>query len=154
MPPRGRCDDPAAPIFPSADGHAGGRFVSSPRIARRDGKPRALLVEQALESIDFDRGPVEPIAPVTEPIAAGGSRERLSRSSYFALERLNLEQPEPAGRPDRFTILMALAGSFDVRHGADHTRVDFGQTLLLPAGLGHCQISPRGRATVLTCIVP
>ena len=28
-----------------------------------DGKPRALHIEQALESIEFERGPVEPIAP-------------------------------------------------------------------------------------------
>ena len=84
-----------------------------------DGKPRALHIEQALESIDFERGPVEPIAPRIEPLSAGGTREHLSRSAYFALERLNLEQPTPVGRPDRFTILMALAGSFDVRHGAE-----------------------------------
>jgi len=119
-----------------------------------DGKPRTLHVEQALESIDFDRGPVEPIAPATESIPAGGSREHLSRSAYFALERLNLEQREPVGRPDRFTILMALAGSFDVRHGADHTRVDFGQTLLLPAEAGRCEIVPVGQARVLSCVVP
>ena len=39
-------------------------------------------------------------------------------------------------------------------HAGKRVRLDFGQTLLLPAGLGHCQISPRGSATVLTCIVP
>ena len=32
--------------------------------------------------------------------------------------------------------------------------LDFGQTLLLPATLGPCEISPRGDATVLTCVVP
>ena len=119
-----------------------------------DGKPRTLHIDQALESIDFDRGPVEPITPAIESIKGGGSRERLSRSAYFALERLSLEQPEPVGRLDRFTILMALAGSFDVRHGADQTRVEFGQTLLLPAALGQCEIVPIGRARILSCVVP
>jgi mannose-6-phosphate isomerase len=119
-----------------------------------DGKPRQLHIRQALESIDFERGPVDPIVPVAEPIAGGGTRERLSRSKYFALERLKLEQPESVGADDRFTIVMGLLGSSDVEHGGKRVRLDFGQTLLLPAGLGHCQISPRGRATVLTCIVP
>jgi len=119
-----------------------------------DGKPRPLHIPQALESIDFGRGPVDPIVPEAEPIAGGGTRERLSRSKYFALERLKLEQPESVGTDDRFTILMGLEGSSDVEHDGTCLRLDFGQTLLLPAGLGHCLISPRGKATVLTCIVP
>ena len=119
-----------------------------------DGKPRKLHIDQAMESIDFDRGPVDPITPAVEAVPGGGTHERLSRSAYFALERLNLEQLEPVGRPDRFTILMGLAGSFDVRHGADHTRVEFGQTVLLPAGLGECEIVPVGKAQVLSCVVP
>jgi mannose-6-phosphate isomerase len=119
-----------------------------------DGKPRQLHIPQALESIEFDRGPVEPIVPVVEPIAGGGTRERLSQSKYFALERLSLEQPESVGADDRFTIAMGLSGSSDVAHGGKRVRLDFGETLLLPAGLGQCQISPRGKATVLTCVVP
>ena len=99
-----------------------------------DGKPRALHIEQALESIEFERGPVEPIAPRTEPLPGGGQTRVLSRSAYFALERLNLSQPASVGRPDRFTILMSLAGSFEVQHGAEPARVEFGQTVLLPAG--------------------
>jgi mannose-6-phosphate isomerase len=119
-----------------------------------DGKPRQLHIPQALESIDFDRGPVDPIVPVQAPIANGCTLERLSQSKYFALERLNLEQPTFVGAEDRFTITMGLRGSSDVEHGGNQMRLDFGQTLLLPAGLGRCRISPRGTATVLTCVVP
>ena len=119
-----------------------------------DGKPRQLHIREALESIDFDRGPVEPIIPVAEPIAGGGTRERLSQSNYFVLERLKLVQPAFVGADDRFTIAIGLRGSSDVEHGGDRKQLDFGQTLLLPAGLGPCRISPRGQATVLTCVVP
>jgi len=119
-----------------------------------DGKPRALHVAEALESIDFERGPVQPIAPEVEPLPGGGSRERLSRSAYFALERLSLERPLAVGRSDRFTILMGLAGSFDVRQGLEKTRVEFGETLLLPAVLGRCELIPVERAQVLCCVVP
>jgi mannose-6-phosphate isomerase len=119
-----------------------------------DGKPRPLHIRQAMESIDFSRGPVDPIRPEVELIDGGGTRERLARSPYFALERLKLKQATSVGQDDRFTILMGLAGCADVVHRGERVRLDFGQTLLLPAAVGPCQISPRGDATVLTCVVP
>jgi mannose-6-phosphate isomerase len=119
-----------------------------------DGKPRALHIEQALESIDFERGPVKPIAPRVELLPGAGKREHLSRSDYFALERLEISQPVPVGRSDRFTILMSLAGSFDVRHVAEPVRVEFGQTVLLPAAVSPGEIVPQGLCQILTCIVP
>jgi mannose-6-phosphate isomerase len=119
-----------------------------------DGKPRTLHIDQALESIDFERGPVKPIAPRLESLPEGGKREALSRSAYFALERLDISQPVAVGRSDRFTILMSLAGSFDVRNPAETVRVEFGQTVLLPATVSQCEIVPHGQCQILTCIVP
>ena len=110
-----------------------------------DGKPRPLHIDQALESIDFDRGPVEPIKPRIEPLPGGGTREHLSRSAYFALERLNLEKPAPVGRLDRFTILMGLAGSFDVRHGTEIDRRRIRPDALASRRLGPCEIVPLDR---------
>ncbi len=43
-----------------------------------DGKPRPLHIRQSMESIDFSRGPVDPIRPEVEPIDGGGTRERLT----------------------------------------------------------------------------
>jgi mannose-6-phosphate isomerase len=119
-----------------------------------DGKPRTLHIERAMQSIDFERGPVEPIRPEREPIAGGGARERLSRSAYFALERLKLGGPTGVGTSNRFTILMGLGGTAEIRSGRDRTRLDFGQTVLLPAAVGSCEIVPLDAAEVLTCIVP
>ena len=119
-----------------------------------DGKPRTLHIDQALESTDFERGPVKPITPRVEPLSGVGNREHLSRSAYFALERLSLSQATPVGRPDRFTILMCLAGSFDLRCRAESVRVEFGQTMLLPAAVSACEIVPHGECQILTCIVP
>ena len=64
-----------------------------------DGKPRPLHLQEAMESIDFERGPVGPITPLAQPIAGGGTRERLARSPYFAMERLSLIQPTIVGDP-------------------------------------------------------
>jgi mannose-6-phosphate isomerase len=123
-----------------------------------DGKPRALHVDQALASIDFERGPVVPLRPVPVAIDGGGTCEELARCAYFALSRLTLEASAtaPVGLPDRFTIVMGLGGSAEIRHERSdgHVLLELGQTLLLPAALGQCSIAPRGRAVVLTCVVP
>jgi mannose-6-phosphate isomerase len=118
-----------------------------------DGQPRPLHLREAMESIDFDRGPVDTITPEPEPIE-GGTRERLARSAYFALERLRLSGPASVGDEDRFTIVMGLGGSAEIEHREQTVRLGFAQTLLLPAALGRCRVLPRGDATVLTCVVP
>ncbi len=121
-----------------------------------DGKPRELHIEQAMESIDFNRGPVNPLTPVAEPTAEGNVRERLSRCPYFELERWTLTQPCSLGLHDRFTIVMGLGGSCLLRGPGRETSLAFGETLLLPAAAGACEVipDPRRPATVLTCHVP
>ena len=119
-----------------------------------DGKPRELHVSQALESTDFTRGPVDPLVPTATTTASGNTRERLSTSPYFALERLRLTGQEPVGSPDRFTILMGLGGMSRISHGGKDTPLAFGETLLLPASAGPCTIVPEGPSTVLTCVIP
>jgi mannose-6-phosphate isomerase len=122
-----------------------------------DGKPRQLHPAEALEAIDFAAGPVDPVASRPEPIA-GGTRERLVRCPYFALERLRLEGPAVVGDPERFTILVGLAGAAVLRHEGVEMPLVLGQTLLLPAALGACEVVPHprsmGEAVVLTCTVP
>ncbi len=119
-----------------------------------DGKPRQLHVAQALESTDFEIGPVDPIATCPEPIE-GGTRERLSHTDYFSLERLRLSGPALIGRDDRFTILMALGGDVVVRTEDESCTLQLGETMLLPASVGPCRVEPLdGSATLMTCIVP
>jgi mannose-6-phosphate isomerase len=119
-----------------------------------DGRPRELHVRHALESTDFRRGPVDPLVPVRELRGDGTVRETLSQSPYFALERWSLSRPHHLGATDRFTILMGLEGEAEIRHQGQGTRLAFGQTLLLPATVGSCEVIPAGTATVLTCVVP
>jgi mannose-6-phosphate isomerase len=120
-----------------------------------DGKPRPLHVAQALESTNYEAGPVDPVRPEVEP-ARGGTRERLARCPYFAFERLRLEGRMAVGSAERFTILLGLGGTAEVWHGGAGARLGLGQTLLLPAALGECAIAPAdaGEAVVLTCVVP
>ena len=118
-----------------------------------DGLPRQLHLDEALQAIDFDAGPVAPLATNPEPVA-GGTREALSESPYFALARYTLDGPTPIGDSERFTILIGLAGAAVVRSGGGEAVLEMGHTLLLPAALGACTVEPRGRAEFLTCVVP
>src|SRR5262249_40994797 len=113
-----------------------------------------LHISQALESIDFARGPVDPVQPSVEKLPGQGTRERLTRSPYFALERLQLGAPSPVGSDNRFTILVGLEGHVDRVHGQNGVPLLLGQTLLLPAAIGPCTIVPSAQAAILSCIVP
>jgi mannose-6-phosphate isomerase len=119
-----------------------------------DGKPRELHIVQAMESIAFERGPVNPISPQVEDLGGAGCLERLTRSPYFAVERLRIKRPTKVGNPDRFTILMGLEGTCGVVHKERPVPLDFGQTVLLPASVGECRVEPQGNAVVLSCVVP
>ncbi|MDG3002660.1 type I phosphomannose isomerase catalytic subunit [Paludisphaera mucosa] len=118
------------------------------------GRPRELHIDQALRSIDFDRGPVDPI--VTSPLVLedGDVLEPLARCKYFELERLTIETPAEVGRDDRFTILMVLDGEIRVRRPAGDRPFRRGETVLLPAAIGPTMIFPVGRAVVLACQQP
>lgn len=119
-----------------------------------DGKPRELHIEQAMESIDFRRGPVEPLSPLMEDLGDAGCRESLGFSKYFECRRLSLRREIAVGESDRFTILMGLKGGSTVIHEGASFPLDFGQTMLLPAAVGECRIVPHAEAVVLSCVVP
>ena len=119
-----------------------------------DGKPRTLHVDAAIASTDFSAGPVEPLRPTPEP-TEGGTIERLSRTEFFALERLRLTGEGCVGRPDRFTLVLVLGGDVEIRTPEVTMWACFGETILLPASLGECRVIPvNGSATLVTCHVP
>jgi len=119
-----------------------------------DGQPRELHVEKGLRSIDFSRGPVDPIAPRPLVLENDDVREPLAVCPYFEIERWTLEFPEEIGRDDRFTILMVTEGEIEVRGPDGDRRARRGETILLPASLGPTMIHPTSRAVVLTCQQP
>ena len=118
-----------------------------------DGLPRTLHLAESLQAIDYTAGPVAPLITRPEPIA-GGTREPLSRSAYFALERLELTGSATIGAADRFTIVVGLGGEAVIRSVDMELIVALGQTVLLPAAVGECVVEPIGAATLLTCVVP
>ena len=120
------------------------------------GQPRPLHRAEALQAIDFNRGPVDPVPTTPQPIP-GGTYERLIECPYFLIERWVLHRATVLGRPDRFTIVVGLEGRgrlIDRDHLGHPLKA--GQTLLLPAAAGRCLMAPEVDCTlrVLTCTVP
>jgi mannose-6-phosphate isomerase len=128
-----------------------------------DGKPRTLHIKEALEVIDFSRGPVEPWKGEETPIEGGGTRKPLASCPHFALEQLSEGFKErgaiTVGRSerDRFTILIVTVGFAELESPFGKMQLQYGQTILLPASLGACTVRPVGKPPyfeILTCIVP
>jgi mannose-6-phosphate isomerase len=113
-----------------------------------DGKPRPLHREESLACIDFDRGPVNPIAP--RVVVAGTEQvEELVRSNYFVLRRRTLSHPAVIEPEGRFRVLIPLAGQVDVRGDGYQKHLRLGDTLLVPAAMTSLTLSPVGRASIL-----
>jgi len=117
------------------------------------GKPRELHIAQSLESIDWNAGPMNPIAPQPiEDLPAGVEGEALVRCRYFELDRFRptagFEQPY-AGR---LSIWLVLDGSLELSSATTGYRRTFrrGETVLVPATAAALRWTPlAGAAAVL-----
>jgi mannose-6-phosphate isomerase len=116
-----------------------------------DGKPRTLHVEQALEAIDYARGPVGPRMP---PATDRPHLERLVECDKFVLDRWRLDRPGPIGGDERCHFLAVVAGSMEVEADPAEGPLATGGTVLVPAACGRLLLVPRGEAVVLDAYLP
>jgi mannose-6-phosphate isomerase len=94
------------------------------------GQPRPLHIAQALETIDYQRGPVQP----QKPQATGETgRELLVECEKFRLERLRGNGDRTLAQDDRCHILAVIDGSVRVRSATGSWACGRGETLFLPA---------------------
>ena len=110
-----------------------------------DGKPRQLHVEQALDVIDFDAGPVSPVSTGAEQLVA---------CDKFVLERHRLLGPVPIGGDNRFHLLAVLAGQLDVAADPVAQPLSIGETALLPAAAEPVLTTPVGETVLLDMYLP
>ncbi|MBN2473568.1 MAG: class I mannose-6-phosphate isomerase [Pirellulales bacterium] len=116
-----------------------------------DGNPRPLHVEQGLEAIDYDRGPVA----VQRPRATDrASTSRLVECDKFVLDRLRLDVPEAVGGDLRCHIITVLEGSLRIEGDPANRALSLGQTALLPASIGSVRLTPQGQAVLLDAYLP
>lgn len=108
------------------------------------GRGRPLHVAQALDVIDFNRGPIEPQRPTQVVHAAKGSiapkpsdliHETLVDCSKFTLERIQGQGMLRVDREDRFTIVTVPQGEAILEANRQLYRLSQGSSALLPAAL-------------------
>jgi mannose-6-phosphate isomerase len=116
-----------------------------------DGKPRALHVQQALDAIDYDSGPVKPQTP--QPTGRTHV-SRLVHCDKFVLERWQFDGREPIGGDDRFHILSVIHGEVVVAGDPTDKPLATGQTMLLPASIGPVELSTIGPSLLLDMYLP
>ncbi|GIW87275.1 MAG: mannose-6-phosphate isomerase [Isosphaeraceae bacterium] len=113
-----------------------------------DGRPRALHIDEALRSIDFGRGPVDPVRPVLAEQPWGAS-ESLVECPYFRVDRWRLETATQVGQSDRFTILIGMGGRAWVSSSGGEAELGLGRTVLLPAAGGRFRVEAERSALLL-----
>lgn len=116
-----------------------------------DGQPRPLHIEQSLNVTDYQRGPVAPQTP--RPLEQPG-REELVRCDKFVLERWTVTEATEAGRSDQFHIVLVIEGAATLAGDPSGQPLAAGQSALLPAAAGACQLTPQGKTVLLTMRLP
>lgn len=116
-----------------------------------DGKPRALHIEEALDTIDYSRGPVNPVTPQpsTDPTI-----EFLVESDKFAIDRWRMDAPHKFVNDNRFHILAIVEGQVAMQTDAETRELGRGDTLLVPACISGLQVLPRSHVVVLDMYLP
>jgi mannose-6-phosphate isomerase len=118
------------------------------------GRPRPLHVEKALDVARFGEQPGGRVVPLH--FAELGVAETFCVGCrYFAVETCAFSaRIECAVSPERFELLIVLAGRGRIEWGAAHDQFAPADAWLLPAALGRYRLAPDGAATVLRAFVP
>ncbi|MGB8169420.1 MAG: type I phosphomannose isomerase catalytic subunit [Chthoniobacteraceae bacterium] len=107
-----------------------------------DCQPRALHIEESLQSIDFDD---------FEPTLAPVGREELAACDYFRVEKWSLPAPRASHGRGRFALFCVTDGAVECS-GREFRRGDF---FLIPATVPGAELKPLAEgAAVLRTTIP
>lgn len=114
-----------------------------------DGKAREVHIEESIDCIDFERGPVSPQSPVALS-RHGYAFEELARCPYFTIRQHHTVDEFLIPLDNRFRILMVTAGQAKLTVAGHQTHLNAGQTTLIPAVCDSVEIAAvDGRTSVL-----
>jgi mannose-6-phosphate isomerase len=116
-----------------------------------DGKSRPLHIEQALDVIDFNRGPVNPV-PRQPPNALG--IDHLIESDKFTLRCFQLTDAMRYGNTAQFHIVAVLEGEAAVCCDNSCCDLTRGDTALIPAFCDSFELQVKGSARILEAHLP
>ena len=117
----------------------------------RDGKPRELHIQQALDVTNYARGPVNPVTPFA---TSDREIERLVECDKFILDRLRLSAPRALPDDNRFHILAVIEGAVSIGAGNENYKLRRGDTVLVPATTREVKIAPTDLAVLLDMFLP
>lgn len=103
-----------------------------------DGKPRPLHIQEALKSIDWSRGPVNPVVPERLPADREGIvRERLVRCPYFDMTRVLVDSAIYSEQGGGAAVWIVLEGAGCLETDSSYQRpFRQGETVLVPFSAG------------------
>ena len=116
----------------------------------KDGQPRQLHIEQALDVIDFERGPVE---FVSSPKSVSKEPRTLVACDKFTLQEFS--QPGTYELPSmQLAIITVPIGQAVVKAGPNAVSLDRGQTVLVPFACQSTTLELPPDTTVLVSTLP
>lgn len=120
-----------------------------------DGKPRPLQIEKAMEAINWQQGPNDPIVPTKLSTSSDGlSGELLVDGVGFRMERYSITQECPTPNSGEFTVWMVLEGQAELTNPETGYIRDFpkGVSFVIPAKADRTRLRPKDPASSLTLL--
>jgi mannose-6-phosphate isomerase len=117
----------------------------------RDGTPRPLHIHEALATIDYSRGPVDPITP--QPTGKPHV-ERLVACDKFMLDRWRFDTAQRLDIDNRFHIVTTIEGAVTIESEEGTQQLRRGDTVLIPASCSEVDFAPQGSAVLLDMCLP
>jgi mannose-6-phosphate isomerase len=114
-----------------------------------DGKPRPLHIDQSLDAIDYSAVDITPQRPDLR-----GPAECLVTCDKFVLNRWTLTSATRFDTNNSCRLVSILDGEVLISSPSGPVSLGCGQTVLLPACLGHVELRPRGPTTLLEARLP
>ncbi|MGY8768789.1 MAG: type I phosphomannose isomerase catalytic subunit [Pirellulales bacterium] len=116
-----------------------------------DGNSRPLHIDQSLETINFNQGPIHLQVPqsLEDPDV-----EQLVACDQFVLNRCTWQGQKLVGGGDRFHILSVVEGQVSLDHPLFPQPLTTGQTVLIPAAVGSIPFIADSTAVMLDMFLP
>jgi mannose-6-phosphate isomerase len=117
------------------------------------GNRRPLHIEEALETTDFRRGPVDQVEPQPTDDGLG---ERLVDCDKFTLDRYRATEAVPLNASRSCRLIAVLEGTCDIVPDSDGKALSLakGSTCLVPASVGRFELRPQNATTALVISLP
>ncbi|MEZ5942117.1 MAG: type I phosphomannose isomerase catalytic subunit [Planctomycetaceae bacterium] len=112
------------------------------------GRGRELHIDQAMDCMDFDRGPVFPVHPLFKTTSEG-VQEQLVSNEYFRLDRTTHAASFQLEASDAFSILMVVHGRGRMFQSDGIRELRVGSTVLVPAHVEPALCVPDKELTTL-----